>query len=190
MSPRTKCPTGVTSYYSALQETFKLQSRILTGAVPHYGERGRNDEERVREFLRRMLPKRFGVGSGFVACSEPSTALSRQTDIVIFDQLLNCSLFHEPGSNVYPIEIVYATIEVKGCLEKKDIPKTLDSIAEIRRMAAQKTYVRWVNKETRPGSGHYVVQPEPFNEPLPPRSYVFAYAKKGWPKLLPGAVFI
>lgn len=58
--------SDVRRYYSALQEQFRLQSSILTGVLPHSGERGRNNEERFREFLSRVLPKRFSVGSGFV----------------------------------------------------------------------------------------------------------------------------
>jgi hypothetical protein len=56
---RTDKPTGVQAYYDALQKIFRLQSEILTGAIPHRGERGRNDEERLRDFLSKVLPRKL-----------------------------------------------------------------------------------------------------------------------------------
>ena len=99
-----KTPT-IRTYYSALQEQFKLQSRILTDVLPHSGERGRNDEERFREFLGRILPKKYSVGSGFVVCSETSVPVSSQTDVVLFDELLNPPIHRELTSFVYPVEM-------------------------------------------------------------------------------------
>jgi hypothetical protein len=57
--PRTDEPTGVQAYYAALQKIFGLHSEILTAAIPHRGERGRNDEERLRDFLGKVLPRKF-----------------------------------------------------------------------------------------------------------------------------------
>src|SRR5262245_23038359 len=80
-----KTPT-IKNYYSALQAQFRLQSSILTDVLPHSGERGRNNEERFREFLARVLPRKYSVGSGFVVCSESSVSVSSQTDV---DCLMN-----------------------------------------------------------------------------------------------------
>ena len=43
--PRKKEPPGIQAYYNAIQKALSLQSEILTGVLPHYGERGRNDED-------------------------------------------------------------------------------------------------------------------------------------------------
>src|SRR5262249_37005209 len=137
-----KRPT-IRSYYSALQEQFKLQSRVLTDVLPHAGERGRNDEERFREFLGRILPRKYSVGSGFVVCSDASVPPSSQTDVVLFDEFHNSPLHRELTAHIYPVEIVYGTVEVKGRLEKRDLPKIVDDITKIRALGKRRYYMAY-----------------------------------------------
>jgi hypothetical protein len=93
---------GVVAYFETLARQFQYQSEILSGVLPHFGERGANDEERLREFLRKTLPKRFSIGTGFIVCSEPSLPPSRQTDVVIYDEIENAPLHQELVASVYP----------------------------------------------------------------------------------------
>ena len=113
MTNRPESP-GVEAYYETLRKIFELQSGVLTGVLPHYGERGENNEERVRDFLGKVLPRKFSVGTGFVVCSNPEIPTSSQTDVVIYDEFHNSPLHRELAAYVYPAEIVYGTIEVKG----------------------------------------------------------------------------
>src|SRR4051812_48390915 len=114
---RTKGSPGRAAYFDALQRIFHLESEILTATLPHAGERGRNDEERARAFLARVLPRRFSVGTGFILCSDPASPPSRQNDIVIFDEVHNSPLHRELAAFVFPIESVYGIVEVKGRLQ-------------------------------------------------------------------------
>ncbi|MGE5220254.1 MAG: DUF6602 domain-containing protein [Chloroflexota bacterium] len=172
---------NVRNYYSAFQEQFRLQSAILTGVLPHAGERGRNNEERFREFLSRILPKRYSVGSGFVICSEPSIPVSSQTDVVLFDEFENSPIHRELSSHVYPVEIVYGTVEVKGRLEKRDLPKICRDIAKIRALGAHRYYLQYgaVKKSDDQPDARVVVKHE-LHSGLPPRAFVFAYEQRGW----------
>src|ERR1700759_3745396 len=102
--------TGSTAYYDALQRVFRLQSRILTGVLPHAGKRGSNDEERCKEFLKNVLPRRYGISSGFVVSSTEDSKPSPEQDVIIFDDLLNSPLYREPSAGVFPVEMVYATV--------------------------------------------------------------------------------
>ena len=114
---------------------------------------------------------------------------SGQTDIVVSDQFWNPSLYRELAADVYPIETVYATIEVKGMLQKTakgknkttDLDDTLTNISKIRTMAKHKKYVKYTSTEKSPDKpGKMVVHPDIFTMNLAPRSYLFAYWKKGW----------
>src|SRR5688572_14863923 len=122
---------GIKDYYSALQKVFQLQSAVLTDALPHSGERGRNDEQRFREFLERILPKKYSVGSGFVISSDPQIPVSSQTDVVLFDEFVNAPIHRELAAYVYPVEIVYGTVEVKGRVEKRDLTKICEDIVKL-----------------------------------------------------------
>jgi uncharacterized protein DUF6602 len=167
---------GTAAYYEALRRIFELESLVLTATLPHRGERGRNDEERLRAFLVKVLPRRFSVGTGFLVCSNPAVPGSRQIDTVVFDEVYNSPLHRELAAYVFPIEMVYGTIEVKGLLKPSDLVPTLRSIAEVRRLAKEKQYV--VYGSTSVGQNQpdqLVVVPIEVREKLAPRAFIFAY---------------
>lgn len=166
----------------------------MTGVLTHLGERGRNDEEYLRRFLDKVLPRRFSLGTGFIVSSDLAKACSGQNDIIISDQFWNSPLYRELVAEIYPIETVYATIEVKGVIQKQkkgrsrnkttDIDDALSNISKIRTLAKGKKYVRYIGKEkSKAEPDKLVVHPESFIIPTPPRAYIFAYAKKGWRNL-------
>ena len=130
MTRRAHSP-GTTAYYEALRSIFQLESEVLTATLPHSGERGRNDEERLRAFLAKVLPRRFSIGTGFLVCSNPTLPASRQIDTVVFDEIHNSPLHRELAAYVFPIEMVYGTVEVKGLLKPSDLVSTLRSIAQV-----------------------------------------------------------
>lgn len=187
---RKKEAPGLKLYYDTLQEIFSKQSSVLTGVLTHYGERGRNDEERLRRFLQNVLPQRFSIGTGLIVSSDVNKKASQQTDIIVSDQFWNSPLYRELVAEVYPIETVYATIEVKGLLDKSlkgrkekksDLDRALEHISTIRNLAKDKTYVRYTAKsKTENEPEKKVVHSECFRISLSPRGYIFAYAKKGW----------
>ncbi len=186
---RTKESPGIKVYYDTLTKIFRLQSGIMTAALTHSGERGRNDEQYLRDFLKKILPNRFSIGTGFVVSSDLSTPPSGQNDIVISDQYWNPSLYNELAAEVYPVETVYATVEVKGVLEKArkgrkkatDIDAAFANIAKIRKLAKHKKYVEYTaHPKNCDRQEKKVIEPNYYKMVLPPMAYIFAYAKKGW----------
>src|SRR6266566_743017 len=119
---------GTQAYFDALTRVFALESGVLTATLPHPGERGRNDEERFRAFLAKVLPRRFSIGTGFLVCSDPDAPASRQMDTVIYDEIYNSPLHREPAAYVFPIEMVYGVVEVKGLLNSSGLVRSLRSI--------------------------------------------------------------
>jgi hypothetical protein len=113
MASRPNTPNSL-DYFRALQTILELQAQVLTKVLPHAGERGDNDDERFKAFLRRTLPHRYSIGTGFLVSSNVESKPSAQTDIIIFDEFTNSPLFRELSASVFPVEIVFATIEVKG----------------------------------------------------------------------------
>jgi len=171
-------------YFGALQRIFELQTDVLTAVLPHPGERGRNDEERFKEFLRRTLPHRFSLGTGFIVSSDPTIPPSSQTDIVIYDEFRNAPLHRELAAFVYPIEIVYATVEVKGLLKPSDLGKCLRDIAKIRALAAAKRYVVYtsVPVDKKDPTKRILALTEVPSD-LAPRAFLVAYDVSAWSNL-------
>ena len=178
----------VPSYFEATKKILQLQRDTLTGVLPHFGERGRNDELRLINFLEQILPQRFGVGSGFVVSSNSKAGVSKQTDIIISDEFFNSPLHRELSSFVYPIETVYATIEVKGTLskykrsnKKTDLDQVLESISKIRQLSKYKHYIDYkLERNEKKKLNQMEVKKYSFSISLPPRGYLFAYNSNDW----------
>lgn len=170
----------ITEYFDAIKSAFELQTDIMTKMIPHYGERGRNNEEFLRAFLGKVLPKRFSLGSGFLCSSNDELGLSKQTDIVIYDEFYNSPLSRELSAFIYPIESVYATIEVKTTFRGAEFHNSLDAIAKIRRLAEEKRYAVFTSEPMDGDSDKPVVSVVEKQIKLPPRAFIFAYDADGW----------
>jgi uncharacterized protein DUF6602 len=181
MSRQPESP-GIEAYYKTLQKISELQSKVLTGVLPHYGERGENNEERIRDFLSKVLPRKFAVGTGFIVCSNRQVAPSSQTDIVIYDEIHNSPLHRELAAYVYPAETVYGTVEVKGTLRSSDLKKVFEDIQKVRAFAEHRWYARYVSVPKDPARPKELVAvPEEFQITSPAsRSFVFAFSQEGW----------
>jgi hypothetical protein len=187
---RTKQSPGIPSYFNAIQKILEFQRGILTGVLPHYGERGRNDEQRLINFLQQVLPRRFGIGTGFIVSSASEHESSNQTDIIISDEFYNSPIHRELSSQVYPIEAIYATIEVKGTLykhkrsNKTDFDQVLENISKIRHLAENKHYAEYraeLKDEHKPNQ--LVAKKYSVANTVPPRGYLFAYHTEEWNNL-------
>ena len=71
---------------------------------------------------------------------------SRQVDTVIYDEIHNSPLHRELAAYVFPIEMIYGTVEVKGLLTPNDLVPALQSIAGIRHLATEKSYIVYGEK--------------------------------------------
>lgn len=169
---RGKGSPGASAYYEALSSVFDLEARVLTAVLPHMGERGANDEERCREFLKRVLPQKYSIGTGFVVSATVGSQPSRQQDVVVYDGFLNSPLHAELSASVFPVEMVYATLEVKGRLDREELRKALESVGRTRSLSHQSRYEELLPYETAPGR-YKLREFTPIKRP--PAGFIFAY---------------
>lgn len=171
--------SSVKTYYDALQWQFNLQETQLSKSIPHKGERGRNNEEAVKKFLRQTLPKKYSIGTGFLVSSTEQMP-SKQTDVVIYDDLHNSPLHREDAAQVFPVEIVYGVMEVKGDLTSTELKRTLGAMQRIRELGSRKHYIRFGKRPvSKSKPNKKVVSVDELEEKVPPRSYIFAYKTSG-----------
>lgn len=139
----------------------------------HNGEKGRLNETHLVRTLRRYLPDKFGIGTGFIVSGGEKIRQSSQCDIVIYDRMNNAPFYSSEAWQIFPIEMVYGVIEVKTKLTKVEIRKAFQSCAFLRSMCEEqgqpnKAYIR-----QNPGSP---VTFASYRTRLPPRFFVFAYS--------------
>lgn len=114
----------------------EMQARsasIRRDFASHRLSAGENREDLVSDFLTAHLPKRFGVSSGMVISHDG--IFSNQADLVVVDDQNNSPLYAQSRNKLWPIEAVYALIEVKTTLHPADIA---DAVAKGRRFKTMK----------------------------------------------------
>lgn len=91
----------------------------MNGLVPHQGERGRANELTMAQLLENLLPPTIGVGSGVIIDS--GGRASKQSDIVLYNRNNQPQLIAQSLQLLFPVEVVYGTVEVKSRLTKEDV---------------------------------------------------------------------
>lgn len=154
----------------------RIEKEFFSSLTSHPGEIGRLNETHLVRMLRRYLPAKFGIGTGFLASGGKDGTMSPQCDIIIYDALNNAPFYSSEAWQIYPIEMVYGVIEVKTSIKRAALEDAFNNCLLIRNMCKNKDgeknkkYLRQVLSE--PGTS---VQYEKESSGLPPRFFVFGY---------------
>jgi len=117
--------------------------------VTHLGNRGAIRESRLKEFLEKgKLPKKYGIGAGEIISRFQT--VSKQIDLIIYNQFDGVSLNFSDTVQVYPIECVYGTIEVKSSLSKHELIESLENIKSVKKLIPDVTTRISPSRDPRP----------------------------------------
>ncbi|HXB69523.1 MAG TPA: DUF6602 domain-containing protein [Candidatus Acidoferrales bacterium] len=112
-------------YLLSLAQDLLASSQRIGHLVGHEPTVGSYREELLRGLLRRLLPERYRVSTGFIE------RCPRQLDILVFDAIDFAPLFREQEVVVVPREAVRAVIEVKTTLESGSVDESLGLLHEV-----------------------------------------------------------
>lgn len=104
--------------------------RRSTRVQRHHPTSGGIRETGIRDFLRKLLPDRYYVGTGFAF--DAHDQFSSQLDVVIAAQPPLLGVFEQDGLCVLPCETVLAAIEVKRTLTSGEVAKVVNNAASVR----------------------------------------------------------
>jgi len=149
---------------------------LISQHLQHPGEKGKLAELALSQWLSAFLPKKYSVSTGFVAASDgEKLLLSPQRDIIIYDTLYSSPIWESEIGGIYPIECVYATIEVKTNLKKgshgekaRELFKAMKDAHVINDMGKYKSYL---NRNTINTGVEFIEE----RGTIPPRNYIIAY---------------
>ena len=99
------------------EKALEAKLALVRSSITHAGEKGGVIENAAASLIRGMLPIEYGVGTGFVAhrpANGEQTQLSRQLDVIIYDALRSGPIVRLGGCDVYPLEAVFAYVDIKG----------------------------------------------------------------------------
>ena len=97
----------------------------------HHLSAGENREEEVGKILEGLFPNRFGISTGLILSH--NGIFSNQSDLIVVDHENNAPLYPESTNKIWPVESVYALIEVKTQLGPRELQ---DAIQKGRKFKA------------------------------------------------------
>lgn len=163
------------TYLDSLQRIASEAQKQIDALMPHMGEKGRLAEEIIKNILVDILPSRFSIGTGVIISAD--NQVSNQVDIVIYDRLYNAPMISNLSACVYPIECVYAFIEVKTTLNVTNLKDSFESVRKIRKMGKKKSYI--IQEWEDVSNGRKELKPKSVTLGPPPRGYIVAFKRGG-----------
>lgn len=154
-------------HYKGLTDRMLSELETISDQMSHPGEKGRNNEFVLREFLERNLAKRYTVSTGKVVSVGGHE--SGQVDLIVHDRLNTPALVEGRAWRLVPIESVYAVIAVKTTLDKGELRDALKSVESVRGLPRRAAILHLLTG----------VAEIPESQLLRPRGFVFAF-KSSW----------
>jgi hypothetical protein len=132
-------------YYKGILLSLKSEVDLINQIFLHQGIKGEGNENVLRELLVKFIPKKYGVSSGIIVDSKGKQ--SKQCDIIIYDNWHYPEVLSLTSVKLFPVEFVYAVIEVKTTLTKEESLIALENIKSVKslfleeeRFRSQKLY--------------------------------------------------
>jgi hypothetical protein len=147
-------------YFSSIYNKLEADALLFNRKLPHAGLVGTENENAIASVIRDFLPPRFGVDANALIIDRFGK-VSRQADIVIYDAERQARFFRK----VYPVETVYAVIEVKTSMSSSEAKIALDNLASVSELEFRPALTPYWETRTREHLIHH----------SPPALYVFAY---------------
>lgn len=114
-------------FLQAIGEEIVSKSQRIELLIQHNTTKGNYREELLRGILKKYLPKKYEVATGFIE------GCKRQCDILIYDAQNFSPFFREGDLVVIPEKAVRAVIEVKSTLDSGQLQDAMDLLAEVAR---------------------------------------------------------
>jgi len=117
-------------YWAGALARVNAEVHTFARLIQHNAQMGTENEGVFARLLERLLPRKYGIGTGMIIDSFDS--YSRQTDIVIYDHSDQPTLFAQATELIYPIEAVTASVEIKTRLSHSDIADIVKKTKQLR----------------------------------------------------------
>lgn len=154
-------------HYAGLTSRMLSEIETISDRMSHSGEKGRNNELVLGEFLERTLANRYTLSTGKVVSVGGHE--SGQIDLIVHDRMDTPALVEGRAWRLVPVESVYAVISVKTTLDKGELRDALKSVESVRALPRSAAILHLP-------SG---VAEVPESQLLRPKGFVFTF-KSSW----------
>ena len=112
----------------------------LSQLLSHNPTKGDVREGIVSDFLRKLLPACYGLGTGQVFSRDGR--LSRQMDVVIYDTMYSLVFQQAREKLLIPCESVYGTVEIKTSLRTRDLQDAIQNSKSLHALKREASDMR------------------------------------------------
>jgi hypothetical protein len=119
-------------FFTGVLNQLQAEIDLINSIVPHSVTKGSLNEESFRRIMESFLPIRYAVGTGIVIDSHGNR--SSQVDLLLYDKLNSSKLFKHFSQVIFPIETVFACIEVKTKISKSGLIEIADENLKISQL--------------------------------------------------------
>ena len=119
-------------YHKATSKELLALTNKVRNLVTHWGEDGRYKEAVLKNVIRRFLPEKYEIGTGFIikqTANRGEHLSSRQIDLIIYDDE-SPILFKEGDFVILTPDSVKAIIEVKANLINQNVSEIIRQVNE------------------------------------------------------------
>jgi hypothetical protein len=147
-------------YFASVYNRLEAEALLFNRKLPHAGLVGSENENALGAVLREFLPNPYGIEVNAIVIDRNGKA-SKQADIVIYDASRQSKFFRK----VFPVEIVYAVIEVKTSMGKAEADLALDNLRSLNSLDFRPALTNHWKTRTEKENIHHD----------PPKGYIFTY---------------
>lgn len=158
--PPTEDRNFLDHYFSSVYNKLEADALLFNREIPHSGLVGSENESAIADVIRRFLPPKFGIEVNALVIDRFGK-VSRQADIVIYDAERQASFFRK----VYPVEIIYAVIEVKTSMSSTEAKAAMENLVSVSELEFRPALTPYWETKTREQEIHH----------HPPVLYTFSY---------------
>src|SRR5690606_4877400 len=115
----------LTTYFDGVTQRIQAEIDYINRLIGHAGETGKANEHLLSELLKKFLPKKYSIGSGIIIDKDGNR--SKQIDIIIYDSQFHPELFAQGTAVLFPVDVVYMTIEIKTTLNKQLVEQAVEN---------------------------------------------------------------
>jgi len=129
-----KSENSLQKIFRGLSQKLQADFELLSSQLSHSLSTGEAREFVLKELLRQYLPAKLGAEKGIIISSVENELPSKQIDIIIYDKLNTPVLYYADNLRIFPIEGVYAVIEVKSNLDSKTLKNAIENVKSVKKM--------------------------------------------------------
>lgn len=121
-------------YWSGVLRRLQAEVDSFNRLINHQGEKGRENELSLSRVLERLVPAKYGIGSGLLIDSRGN--YSKQMDIIVYDRSDEPTLMAQTNQVLFPVENVRLCIEVKTTASKEEIEDAIKKKESISNLSS------------------------------------------------------